>query len=213
MAQGDTELKEWFSIDQVIKCVKNSGADGGNPLDAIEFLLSQKLMTERQVRQGVPLLCDMIDWNKMLVRSVSPYAFSALIPLIPCVNPGENCARMAEYEWEMERQFAVTPMLAYVDASQWHTYKPVVPVMDYMFTKNRISDYTPLVFPTSKCSMDPLKGDHLVILLGTVTCPRTKKKYWRVYNSWGKEWGVNGYIFLEFEKNACGLGQSQAAHT
>ena len=30
--------------------------------------------------------------------------------------------------------------------------------------------------------------------------------YWIVRNSWNTDWGVEGYIYLQFGKNTCGLG-------
>jgi len=37
-------------------------------------------------------------------------------------------------------------------------------------------------------------ADHAVILAGFGTDPLTKKDFWIVRNSWGTDWGNNGYI-------------------
>jgi len=45
--------------------------------------------------------------------------------------------------------------------------------------------------------------DHGVQLVGfNTTAP---KPYWIVRNSWSTDWGMDGYIYLEYGKNTCGL--------
>jgi len=45
--------------------------------------------------------------------------------------------------------------------------------------------------------------DHCVQLVGYNN--KAKSPYWIVRNSWATDWGENGYIYLEFPNNACGL--------
>ncbi len=45
--------------------------------------------------------------------------------------------------------------------------------------------------------------DHCVQLVGFNA--RAKKPYWIVRNSWDTQWGEQGYIYLEYSKNTCGL--------
>jgi len=52
--------------------------------------------------------------------------------------------------------------------------------------------------PLLKCQMD-----HCVQLVGYNTTASTP--YWIVRNSWNTDWGVNGYIYLEMNKNTCGI--------
>jgi len=51
--------------------------------------------------------------------------------------------------------------------------------------------------------------DHCVQLVGydtTGVTPESKGlPYWMIRNSWGSDWGMNGYILVEMGKNACGL--------
>lgn len=45
--------------------------------------------------------------------------------------------------------------------------------------------------------------DHAVQLVGFNQ--HAEKPYWIVRNSWSTQWGDNGYIFLEYGKNTCGI--------
>lgn len=46
--------------------------------------------------------------------------------------------------------------------------------------------------------------DHCIQLVGYKTSAPTP--YWIVRNSWGTDWGENGYIYLEYGKNTCLVG-------
>merc|ERR1712066_131974 len=45
--------------------------------------------------------------------------------------------------------------------------------------------------------------DHCVMAVGFNTS--APKPYWIVRNSWASTWGEQGYIYLEMDKNTCGL--------
>jgi len=48
--------------------------------------------------------------------------------------------------------------------------------------------------------------DHVLLLVGYGT--ETGKDYWILRNSWGPNWGENGYIRIIRDKNMCGIGNS-----
>jgi len=63
-------------------------------------------------------------------------------------------------------------------------------------------DYTSGVLtPLQCCPLGLCKLDHCVQLVGY----NTTGNYWTVRNSWGTDWGVEGYISLEIGHNTCGL--------
>jgi len=77
----------------------------------------------------------------------------------------------------------VAPVSICVDAAYW-------------------SDYQSGILTAWECAwINQL--DHCVQLVGYNTTSSTP--YWIVRNSWGTDWGVNGYIWLQMWDNACGL--------
>lgn len=52
------------------------------------------------------------------------------------------------------------------------------------------------VLKASQCGRDI---DHAVLVVGFTP------EYWIIKNSWGKDWGEEGYLYLERWKNACGI--------
>jgi hypothetical protein len=47
------------------------------------------------------------------------------------------------------------------------------------------------------------RPNHAVIIVGYVEHADDRRDYWIVRNSWGTEWGINGYFHLDIESNAC----------
>jgi len=61
---------------------------------------------------------------------------------------------------------------------------------------------------SSSCSGS---SNHAVVVCGYGNDAATGKNYWMVKNSWGKDWGDNGYIKFEMGKNVCNI-ESQATY-
>merc|ERR1712003_402026 len=74
------------------------------------------------------------------------------------------------------------------------------------------NDYTGGVLTSAACgSMAADAQDHCVMAVGFNTTAPTP--YWIVRNSWSSTWGVEGYIYLEYDKNTCGLADDATIPT
>jgi len=69
------------------------------------------------------------------------------------------------------------PISVCVDASRW-------------------SSYVSGIYPASSCTTSI---DHAVVAVGY----NLDQQYWIIRNSWGGDWGISGYIYLQFGANAC----------
>ena len=49
--------------------------------------------------------------------------------------------------------------------------------------------------------------DHGVTVVGYGTDPNTTLDYWLVKNSWGTDWGDNGYFRIARGRNLCGISE------
>lgn len=76
----------------------------------------------------------------------------------------------------------------------------------YLFERNY---YKGGVMVPSQCAG---QTDHCVLVTGWQM--NNNPPYWIVRNSWGTEWGVNGYIALAYNGNTCGMADYPAScHT
>lgn len=66
--------------------------------------------------------------------------------------------------------------------------------------------YSSGIYSSSTCSTDSL--DHAVLAVG-YGISFNKKKYIIVKNSWGSDWGMNGYIYMSADiPNMCGIAEN-----
>lgn len=82
------------------------------------------------------------------------------------------------------------------DELEWilHAYGPVSVGID----STTMDDYQGGVFKASMCSNEI---DHAVTIVGYT------ESAWIIKNSWGTDWGEDGYLYLERGKNACGIAE------
>ena len=64
-----------------------------------------------------------------------------------------------------------------------------------------------------KIFCEPTKLDHGVLIVGYGYDDSSGSEYWKVKNSWGSQWGENGFIRLSRGNNMCGISQSASYPT
>ena len=83
------------------------------------------------------------------------------------------------------------------------TIGPISVAMD----ARKLSQYREGIYDYAGCS--PIKLDHGVLVVGYGT--ENGVDYWLVKNSWGENWGENGYFRIVQEDNLCGIA-TQASY-
>ncbi|KAL6907734.1 hypothetical protein ACP4OV_001904 [Aristida adscensionis] len=78
--------------------------------------------------------------------------------------------------------------------------QPVSAAIDASFAE--LQHYAGGVLRTGSCT-DML--DHAVAVVGYGTDTSTGTPYWLIKNSWGKDWGDEGYVKLEMGRGGCGI--------
>ncbi|KAI3775613.1 hypothetical protein L1987_50194 [Smallanthus sonchifolius] len=63
--------------------------------------------------------------------------------------------------------------------------------------------YTGGVFTSDVCGSDSMDVNHAVLAVGYGV--EDGVPYWLIKNSWGADWGLNGYFKMEMGKNMCGV--------
>jgi len=103
---------------------------------------------------------------------------------------GWNYATQSQDESQMAAFLVSTgPLSVCVDASTWQYYNGGV-----------------VMGGTCGQSLD-----HCVMAVGYSTSSSTP--YWIVRNSWGTDWGINGYIYVEQGQDTCGIAQEATCST
>jgi len=66
-------------------------------------------------------------------------------------------------------------------------------------------DYASGVYVSDVCKNSTADVNHAVVAVGYGTCPKTGLDYWIVKNSWGADWGDQGFFKIERGVNMCGV--------
>ncbi|XP_038698899.1 thiol protease aleurain-like [Tripterygium wilfordii] len=84
-----------------------------------------------------------------------------------------------------------------------HAVGLVRPVSVAFQANKEFSFYKRGVFTSNTCGSTPMDVNHAVVAVGYGV--EDGVPYWIIKNSWGAEWGENGYFKMEMGKNMCGI--------
>ena len=186
---------EIFSTQNLISCDKSDGGcNGGLPSSAFDFVVDQGGICKDNVypytsQNGISGQC-IHPLPVLSGGTIKSWAFAqptCLGELTPCVeNTNALIAALQTYG----------PISIGVDGSSWNSY-------------------TGGVMTNKSCSSNPRKMNHAAQLVGYNANGDFPdfKPYWIVRNAWSKNWGENGYIFLEMGNNSCGMANLAAVIT
>ena len=209
-AHAFTEVMEWHLYNQtrymtelsrmeVTACTQNAYKCMGAYIDDVflEYGISRRPLIPSYLYPYDPRIvvgqsyssydqsCIQCDINSTLVASYSARGVCAPsarlgawgVATAECLTGNCTSQNMTEIAWALSTH---GPLMIGVDASNWGSYKGG---------------------KFSNCSSAADAGDHAVVLVGMTD------DTWIVRNSWGPQWGDNGYIHLKRDgnENTCGL--------
>lgn len=189
---------------------EDGGCQGGLPYDAFAWLVSERsgeIVTESyypyKSADGARRFCGGMDGQYLLCRAVGSGATDAWCTqfcydpqgkvlctpdMCDCSSDGQHVGAtitgfvdLPKDEEQLSTWLAQNgPISIGVSASPWHVY-------------------TGGIMSVSDCPAYP--PSHGVLLVGYDKA----EKYWIVKNSWGKDFGEDGFIRLEYGTNTCNL--------
>jgi cathepsin F len=165
---------------QLVDCDPQSqGCGGGWTYWAFEYLMTaggQELESDYPY-QAVNGNCQ-FDASKIAARLLN-YTFAT----VPC----ESGSCSPQDDLLKSQLLATGPLSVCVDAESW-------------------SDWTgPTPMSSLECPGDAEDIDHCVQLVG-YDFSNANNKYWILRNSWNTDWGQEGFMYLQYGHNTCGLG-------
>jgi len=200
---------------KVVSPVKDQGQCGSCwAFSVVENLESVWMLTKNMTADTMPALApqqlvDCSDLDLGCNGGNPPFAYQYVLDYgletnadYPYTASGGSCdynkadtyATMKTWKWAtsygdettlQQNLVSWAPLSICVDASNWQ-------------------DYSSGVLSGSDCCWACML-DHCVQLVGYNAGASAATPYWIVRNSWGTDWGVNGYIWVEMGKNSCGL--------
>lgn len=204
------ELPDSLDLRDQMQPVKDQGDCGScytfAAVAVLEFhagvsISEQKLMDCSSSTNGPSYGCDG-GWPETL------FEYAQLSPVVlekdqPYTGVNAPCNQTCEGSAIRVRKFGTIDIETDVDSELripyiLNTYGPVVVAID-VGTTELLMSYDGGFFPGVACGT---ALDHAVTIVGYT------EEYWIVRNSWGVDWGENGYFYLERGVNACGVADA-----
>lgn len=174
---------EMLSPQQLVDCEKpDQGCNGGDPLNAYPYIIKVGGL-ESETSYPYTATTDTCKFKAdKIVTSIE--SFKLVIPQCASGNCKEQIAMQPKV-----KDYLMTsgPTSICVDAEPWQTYSGGV------------------LTSALSCSGASRKLDHCVQLTGYNTKASGSMQYWTVRNSWGLDWGEEGYIWIKTGDNICGV--------
>jgi len=175
-----------YSTEELIDCDSaDHGCQGGDPNLAVQYLKSKGVATAKDYpndswKNGQGSQCT---WNKKSVVEITGHSYA--IP--PCHS--SSCGHQSEHDLAAavasHGPMAISINSGEKEAGNWQHYTGGV--------------------MTKTCSANAQMVDHAVQLIGYSKVHSTP--YWRIRNSWGEQWGEQGFIRIAYGKgNKCCVG-------
>uniref|UniRef100_A0A087X0D5 Cathepsin H n=3 Tax=Hominidae TaxID=9604 RepID=A0A087X0D5_HUMAN len=180
---------------QLVDCAQdfnNHGCQGGLPSQAFEYILYNKgiMGEDTYPYQGKDGYCKFQPGKAIgFVKDVA----NITIQLSASCRRGYEhvldtaCVKLRRYDEEamVEAVALYNPVSFAFEVTQ-----------DFMM-------YRTGIYSSTSCHKTPDKVNHAVLAVGYGE--KNGIPYWIVKNSWGPQWGMNGYFLIERGKNMCGL--------
>jgi len=178
-------LPEPLSVQQVVSCDReDDGCDGGDILPAFKYLKEEGGIDTESHYPDKSRENGKNGHCENFEHAVKVTDYKLAIPMCD----GGSCTHQNEDDLKVAL----------------HKHGPISVCVN---ANDGWDDYTHGVYK-EKCSGKFSAGDHVVQLVGYDTTAPTP--YWKIRNSWGSDWGLNGHILLPMGENACGLADEAA---
>ena len=169
-----------LSEQELISCATTcDGCGGGQMYSAFDWILASNnggVATEASYPYAEE------SWSSASGVVANQCMTEAQLKVLPT---GASITRYAKYPIHEEAQMYMAlkthgPLSIAVDATSWKSYHSGI-----------------------LTSCIEVRVNHAVLLVGHGYDEQTQQEYWVVKNSWGSNWGENGYIRLQYGVNMC----------
>ncbi|XP_063650329.1 pro-cathepsin H isoform X2 [Pan troglodytes] len=180
---------------QLVDCAQdfnNHGCQGGLPSQAFEYILYNKgiMGEDTYPYQGKDGYCKFQPGKAIgFVKDVANIT----------IQLSASCRRGYEHVLDT----ACERLLRYDEEAMVEAVALYNPVSFAFEVTQDFMMYRTGIYSSTSCHKTPDKVNHAVLAVGYGE--KNGIPYWIVKNSWGPQWGMNGYFLIERGKNMCGL--------